>query len=137
MTAQGVDQMSTTPEQLPAVGAPLERQVRPRAWLYENVAGAVAVHTNTERVRFEADMRAAREYPDAHSMVPLYDRAAIDAALNLWPRDCRLCAKFTTQSGGCTSTVQCVDSDQYKATTPRQYWHSGPNARANLTDTAR
>jgi hypothetical protein len=56
-------------------------------------------------------------------------QAKFDAALNLWPRDCRLCAHFTTQTGGCTSTVQCVDSMQFKATTPRQYWIAGPNAR--------
>ena len=42
------------------------------------------------------------------------------------PRDCRLCANFTTQTGGCISTVQCVDSAQYKATAPRQYWIAGP-----------
>lgn len=48
--------------------------------------------------------------------------AARNAALNLWPRDCRLCAHFTTKSGGCTSVVQCVDSMQFKATAPRQYW---------------
>lgn len=53
--------------------------------------------------------------------------AARDAALNLWPRDCRLCAHYTTQSGGCTSLAQCVDSAQFKATAPRQYWISGPN----------
>ncbi len=77
------DQMTTPPETLPDAGvAPLERNVRPRAWLYTSVAGASVVHTNTESARFRADMRAAREYPDAHSMVPLYDRAAIDAALN-------------------------------------------------------
>jgi len=49
-------------------------------------------------------------------------KADATATLNLWPRDCRLCARFTTASGGCTSSVQCVDSDQYQATTPRQYW---------------
>jgi hypothetical protein len=49
-------------------------------------------------------------------------RAEATAALNLWPRDCRLCANYTTASGGCTSAVQCVDSDQFKTTTPRQYW---------------
>lgn len=48
--------------------------------------------------------------------------ARVNAALNLWPRDCRLCANYTTSSGGCTSAVQCVDSDQFKTTTPRQYW---------------
>jgi hypothetical protein len=51
---------------------------------------------------------------------------AIDAALNLWPRDCRLCAHFTTKAGGCTSVVQCVDSAQFKTTTPRQYWSGKP-----------
>ena len=58
---------------------------------------------------------------------PLYDQAALDAALNLWPRDCRLCANFTTKTGGCVSVVQCVDSMQFKATPPRQYWVSAPN----------
>ena len=65
------------------------------------------------------------EVPPAR--VPLYDQAALDAALNLWPRDCRLCAHFTTQTGGCTSAVQCVDSAQFKTTPPRQYWAAGPN----------
>ena len=48
----------------------------------------------------------------------------VDAALALWPRDCRTCAHFTTASVGCTSVVQCVDSAQFKATAPRQYWLS-------------
>ena len=51
-------------------------------------------------------------------------RAEANAALNLWPRDCRLCANYTTASGGCTSAVRCVDSDQFQATTPRQYWEA-------------
>ena len=66
----------------------------------------------------------------APARVPLYDQAALDAALNLWPRDCRLCAHFTTQTGGCTSAVQCVDSAQFKTTPPRQYWAAGPNVGA-------
>ena len=49
-----------------------------------------------------------------------------DAALNLWPRDCRLCANFTTASGGCVSILRCVDSNQYKATAPRQFWEARP-----------
>lgn len=48
------------------------------------------------------------EVPPARG--PLYDQAALDAALNLWPRDCRLCGNFTTRTGGCVSVVQCVDS---------------------------
>lgn len=71
----------------------------------------------------------------APARVPLYDQAALDAALNLWPRDCRLCANFTTRTGGCVSVVQCVDSMQFKATPPRQYWVSAPNAE--LTGTRR
>ena len=49
-----------------------------------------------------------------------------DAALNLWPRDCRLCGNYTTASGGCVSVLRCVDSNQYKATAPRQYWEAKP-----------
>ena len=37
-------------------------------------------------------------------------------------RDCRLCANFTTASGGCVSVLRCVESDQFKKTTPHQYW---------------
>lgn len=73
------------------------------------------------------------EVPPARG--PLYDQAALDAALNLWPRDCRLCGNFTTRTGGCVSVVQCVDSMQFKATPPRQYWASAPNAE--LTGTRR
>jgi len=69
------------------------------------------------------------EVPPARG--PLYDQAALDAALNLWPPDCRLCANFTTKTGGCVSVVQCVDSMQFKATPPRQYWASAPNAAVN------
>lgn len=38
--------------------------------------------------------------------------------------DCRLCKHFTTKSGGCTSTVLCVDARQFQPTTPRRYWQS-------------
>jgi hypothetical protein len=57
-----------------------------------------------------------------HKEVQEQVAAAHDAALNLWPRDCRLCDHFSTKVGGCTSILQCVDSDCFKATTPRQYW---------------
>lgn len=101
----------------PAGGTPVDCHARPVAWAMSRNDGLVL------------DVICPDEH-DSHEgeyTRPLYDRAALDAALALWPRDCRLCAKFTTQTGGCTSTVQCVDSDQYKATTPRQYWVSGPN----------
>lgn len=42
----------------------------------------------------------------------------------LTQRDCRLCAHYTAASGGCRSVVKCVDSDQYAATAPRQYWET-------------
>lgn len=37
-------------------------------------------------------------------------------------RDCRTCANFTTQTGGCMALVQCTDADQFKPTVPRRYW---------------
>lgn len=80
---------------------------RPRAWQWLN-SGV-----------FRKKLPPTAE-PEAWA--PLYDKSTVDAALNLWPRDCRLCANYTTASGGCVSTVQCVDSDQYRATAPRQYW---------------
>jgi hypothetical protein len=36
--------------------------------------------------------------------------------------DCRTCAYYTTQTGGCTSVVQCVDAMRYQPTAPRRYW---------------
>ncbi len=67
-------------EMTPAEG-PVERSVRPRAWLYENKSGARVLHTDRTLVRFEADMRAATEYPKAHSMTSLYDQVTLDAAV--------------------------------------------------------
>jgi hypothetical protein len=112
-----------------AGGSPLEREVRPRAWLREpkvqrhigrHLVRGVSVAEPTAEEREFAEL-------DGDQLIPLYDQAAIDAALALWPRDCRLCANFTTKTGGCTSVVQCVDSMQFKATAPRQYWIAGPN----------
>lgn len=115
----------TTPEDAntAAGGSPVERGVRPRAWEYVDRKGWVQA-------------LFAEKPHDLYPCKPLYDQAALDAALNLWPRDCRLCAQFTTKTGGCTSLVQCVDSMQFKATAPRQYWRSGPNARAVAQPTA-
>jgi hypothetical protein len=108
-----------TDEQTTNAGAgPVERVVRPAAWALEKDG-------RPYKLMYERDQRG-----DFYSWAPLYDQAALDAALNLWPRDCRLCANYTTQTGGCVSVVQCVDSAQFKATTPRQYWISGPNDRS-------
>ena len=41
-------------------------------------------------------------------------------------RDCRLCANYTTASGGCVSVLRCVGGNRYRATTPRQYWEAPP-----------
>ena len=91
--------------------------IRPRAWIGRGVL------TGSLFAALEEDPRSDACGP----WDPLYDQTAIDAALNLWPRDCRLCAHFTTKAGGCVSVVQCVDSMQFKATPPRQYWISLPN----------
>lgn len=61
-----------------------------------------------------------------HRAVRLVDAAAVDAALALWPRDCRVCANFTTASGGCVAVLRCVDSSGYTPTRPRQFWEGRP-----------
>jgi hypothetical protein len=98
----------------PAVVGQVEPSVRPACWAWRDDDG-------------QTHLSGWNDVRPAHGSVPLYDQAALDAALNLWPRDCRLCANYTTQAGGCVSVVQCVDSMQFKATTPRQYWIAGPN----------
>jgi hypothetical protein len=107
----------------------VDQPVRPRAWLREpkvqrhvgrHLVRGVSVAEPTAEEREFAEL-------DGDQLIPLYDQAAIDAALNLWPRDCRLCAHFTTATGGCVSVIQCVDSMQFKATAPRQCWTLGPN----------
>jgi hypothetical protein len=57
--------------------------------------------------------------------VQLVDAAEV-AAERERLRDCRLCANFTVQSGGCVSVLRCVGGDRYRATTPRQYWEARP-----------
>ena len=44
----------------------------PVAWLYESASGSSFLHRGFTNVRFEADMRASKEYPDGHKMTPLY-----------------------------------------------------------------
>lgn len=112
-----------------AVGSPLEPTVRPRAWYVERVAPGK--RDNGMKLGPWWKREQAEEWADdRHELRTLYDQTTLDAALNLWPRDCRLCANFTTQAGGCVSVVQCVDSMQFKATTPRQYWIAGSNVGA-------
>jgi hypothetical protein len=104
----------------PAPMGQVDQGVRPRALLLTHKDGRETLHP--------MDTYAVAYRDTAVSEALLYDQAALDAALNLWPRDCRLCANYTTQAGGCLSVVQCVDSMQFKATAPRQYWIAGPNA---------
>lgn len=106
-----------TTENPVAVKSPLEAPVRPRAWLYENVAGAVAVHTNTERVRFEADMRAAREHPDAHTMTPLYDQAALDAVRADERQKCVECIRRFVYGEACWAE-DCAEAIQSEGAWP-------------------
>ena len=54
--------------------------------------------------------------------VRLYSQAALEAALNLWPRDCRVCANYSAATDACVSALPCVDSDQFQSTAPRQCW---------------
>ena len=39
--------------------------------------------------------------------------------------DCRLCANFTTKTGGCVSVFKCVEGSRFKATAPLRYWMVG------------
>ena len=50
-------------------------------------------------------------------------------------QDCRLCAHYTTDTGGCMAIVQCVRGAQFKATAPRQYWIAGEDAVDGNPDT--
>jgi hypothetical protein len=52
-----------------------EPQGEPVAWLYEAKSGASFVHRGFTNVRFEADMRASKEYPEAHKMTPWFAAA--------------------------------------------------------------
>jgi hypothetical protein len=123
-------ELQTDPERdgVAAVGALLDRRVRS----FATDADVREVRMPTTLAEAEAMMRVASHWLEAHAPETLRAMLRVTA---LWPRDCRLCAKFTTQTGGCTSTVQCVDSDQYKATVPRQYWVSGPNVQIDLETT--
>ena len=40
--------------------------------------------------------------------------------------DCRTCHYFTTASGGCTSTLLCINAGRYLPTSPRQHWSTAP-----------
>jgi hypothetical protein len=126
-------------------GTPAEWEIAAKARAIEewNVRAPVeslqaALAAEYERGRSERKCVGAAS-PSCHYFAPCGDicnkcgkvhtlpRSERDAAERdaLWAAaDCRLCANFTTKSGGCVSLVQCVDGSQYKATPPRQYWRS-------------
>ena len=114
----------------PAGASPVERMVRPAAearWYCVSREG-LATLCKDEADAHETVAGADKSWPRGgpHNAVQLVDAAAVEAALALWPRDCRLCANYTTASGGCVSVLRCVDSSEYKATTPRQFWEARP-----------
>lgn len=49
-----------------------EPQGEPVAWLYRSISGAQFVHFYKNTPRFLADQDAAEQWPDAHSLTPLY-----------------------------------------------------------------
>ncbi len=108
-----------------ASGSPLERRLGPLRKALDGLAFAAWQHGRDTDLPL-GDAADVAAWIEAAMLAAANAR---DAALNLWPRDCRLCANYTTQTGGCVSVVQCVDSVQFKATTPRQYWIAGHNAR--------
>lgn len=95
------DEPTANNESRPAVGAPVEPSVRPAAW---RLRGGLR---DGEVCTTKASARARRFGAVAEP---------------LWPQDCRLCSKFTAAGGGCNSTAQCVDGNEFKPTAPRQYW---------------
>lgn len=114
----------------PAVGSQLVRGVRPVAWADDKVmAGQVGnCASDAAKTYWQRSNQFGRMMADK-LVHPLYDQGALDAALNLWPRDCRLCAHFRdglTQAAHCVSVLRCEDSSAYRATQPVQFWEKRP-----------
>jgi hypothetical protein len=70
-------------------------------------------------------------YPNngPYRVAQMVDASVLDAALALWPRDCRLCAHFRdglTHAAHCVSALRCEDSSAYQATQPVQFWEKRP-----------
>lgn len=98
----------------------MDAEMMPARWYCvkrDGLAMPCADEDDARATAAECDALWPKEAP--HRAVWLGDVAA---ALNLWPRDCRLCAHYGRESVGCTSPVQCVDSLQFRQTPPLQYW---------------
>ena len=57
-----------------------EPAAEPVAWLYQNKAGIKAFYMHGDGALLEADKAAAKEFPEAHSMTPLYPAPAAPQA---------------------------------------------------------
>ena len=122
------DHTATEPPPLPlAVGAQVQRGVRPCAYRLRDTEAQSWLYYSDDELHAAAKA----------TLDPLYDRAtldeAMDAALKLWPRDCRLCAHFRdglTHAAHCVSVLRCEDSSAYRATQPVQFWEKRPQEPA-------
>jgi hypothetical protein len=113
-----------------AVAGQVQRSVRPCAYRLRD-AEASTRYGRDIYVFFAADEFHESEQARAAiaTLAPLYDQAALDAALALWPRDCRLCAHYRdglTHAAHCVSVLRCEDSSAYRATQPVQFWEKRP-----------
>lgn len=102
------------------------RQALPEEWRDSVPSVAVATLTAELELLREAVVCADMQIGDGHIDAA---RRTLDMAMDVGRTsvDCRTCKHYTTASGGCRSTAQCINGDQYKATAPRQYWIARPN----------
>lgn len=107
-----------------AVAGQVDRGVRPCA--YRLLDAEASAHYKEEIYVF-FDAREFQTNKRAEIVCKTLDALYDKAALNRLHLDCRICAHYTTQTGGCVSVVQCVDGAQFRAKSPRQYWIAGPN----------
>lgn len=115
-----------------AVAGQVDQGVRPVAWMWMQAAwleGDVRGRGWYSRI----DRQKPRMPWMENNLQPLYDQAALDAALALRPRDCRLCAHYRdglTHAAHCVSVLRCEDSSAYRATQPVQFWEKRPAEQA-------
>jgi hypothetical protein len=98
-----------------AVGAPLERHVRP---VEPERDARWALATEVARGRM-----AGGWVPVAADLVlALHDRLNTLAAEKPRLLDCRTCRHHTTATGGCVSVLRCIDGSAYQQAGVRQCW---------------
>lgn len=99
---------------------PLHAPVRP------NVPTRADVDSLMKRCQIGVGGRRALD--DAHSiMADCYGTLGAlmmqVEILRYW-RDCRTCRNYTTASGGCRSTLRCVDGGEYRRLNVVQHWET-------------